>query len=105
MHRYFAARPTLLPISLGLLLASACVGPNPRDSAAALDESQLELNGPADGDWRRWVEPTAEDQPQPKLVCEEPILRVGPVWEGSKQVFRWEVGNAGAAPLRLWLWP
>ncbi len=93
--------------AVAVVLAALCagcrqpsVGAERSSARAARDES----NGPADGDWKRWLTPPPEDQPQPRFVCERPIHQTGPVWVGATTEFSWEVTNAGAAPLRLELW-
>jgi hypothetical protein len=50
-----------------------------------------------------WLAPPPADQPQPKFVCARPEIQHEPVWFGQKVTYRWEIGNAGQAPLRIHL--
>jgi len=88
-----------------LLLAAFCAGCQGR-AGADLQRTKTanESNGPADGNWKRWLAAAPAGQPQPRFVCERPIENIGPVWAGVTTTFGWEVANAGKAPLRIELW-
>lgn len=47
------------------------------------------------------ITPPPEDQPQPKLVVDEPVVEGEPVWAGDKMTFTWKVQNAGEGPLEI----
>jgi hypothetical protein len=66
---------------------------------------------------KEWLAPAPPDEPQPHLVCNEPMIDVdqpwvnsfqvialidaGVLWENSFKIVTWTVGNDGRAPLHM----
>jgi hypothetical protein len=89
-----------------------------RAVAAQTQAALLTLPGPMKGaELEQWLEPASPDQPQPRFVCDEPLIDVdqvwvnswhivacieaGEIWEGSSKIITWMVHNGGLAPLRM----
>lgn len=59
--------------------------------------------GPATNDpnWEAWLAPLPRGASQPKLVCPQSAVNVGPTWLGVPPIAVYEFRNEGEAPLRL----
>jgi hypothetical protein len=78
--------------------SGAVVGSNEPTSRPALEASpQRKTKDPGNPH----LTPPPEGSPQPELVCHQPELELGDVWQARKQRVAWEVANAGQAPLNI----
>jgi len=48
-----------------------------------------------------WFAPPPADEPQPKLVCDEPNAPSQTIWKGQTLSCSWEIRNEGQATLRV----
>jgi hypothetical protein len=89
-----------------------------RPAAAETQAALLTLPGPMKGaELEQGLEPPPPEEPQPRFVCDEPLIDVddvwvnswqivacidaGEVWEGSSKIVTWMVHNGGLAPLHM----
>jgi hypothetical protein len=84
-------------------VASGCASNTPRPEPIAL-AAETPASQPASAPVFS-LTPPPPDQPQPHFVCENPDLRLEPVWYGQEFTSVWHVSNTGTAPLTVQLIP
>lgn len=52
---------------------------------------------------RGWTPTVKTEGPQPKFVCQQPTIELGPVWRGESLVYHFEIANEGEGPLEVLL--
>ena len=85
--------------SLGILAAGR-TPPALGQETSSRPADEPQANWTAD-QWKAWLAPPPQGDPQPKIVCEQTVADAGDTWHGRPGTARWKITNGGSAPLHI----